>query len=338
MRQLLTEGAMKEVKQQNCFDFLRYFFAVSLIIAHFCTLTDIPQFWFITGGMRVKAFFTITGFLVTYSFLRRDCNVRSYVRKRLIRIVPAYVCAIGFCLLMGLVVTQLTTGSFLGDVQTWKYFFSNLLMLNWIEPELPATFQANPVPQMNGSLWSMKHEMIFYALVPPMTWVALRWGKRVVVVPVLVASVVLYPMMPVQLQYFTYFLSGMALLLYFEDFNRYRKYILPFALVSEVLHYMLVSPEWLTGVLTALEPLCFGIVLISVAYHVKWLNVFQRFDNVTYGLYLYHFPIIQMLIHYGVCDYDIRLCFVMALLLTCVMACLSWFLVEKPISRYFREK
>ena len=32
------------MRKGNCFDFLRYVFAFSLIIAHFCTLTGNEQF------------------------------------------------------------------------------------------------------------------------------------------------------------------------------------------------------------------------------------------------------------------------------------------------------
>ena len=72
MEELISNEIIQRVRKDNCFDFLRYFFAFSLILVHFCTLTDTEQFWFISGQMRVKAFFTITGFLVVYSFIRRN--------------------------------------------------------------------------------------------------------------------------------------------------------------------------------------------------------------------------------------------------------------------------
>ena len=60
MKDLISQETTERVKRDNCFDFLRYFFAFSLILVHFCTLTNQEQFWFITGQMRVKAFFTIS--------------------------------------------------------------------------------------------------------------------------------------------------------------------------------------------------------------------------------------------------------------------------------------
>ena len=63
---LLNDNIITEVRKDNCIDFLRYFFATFLIISHFCTLTETANSdTQLTGGMRVKAFFVITGFLVT---------------------------------------------------------------------------------------------------------------------------------------------------------------------------------------------------------------------------------------------------------------------------------
>ena len=49
MKDLISQETTERVKRDNCFDFLRYFFAFSLILVHFCTLTNQEQFWFITG-------------------------------------------------------------------------------------------------------------------------------------------------------------------------------------------------------------------------------------------------------------------------------------------------
>ena len=85
---LINENIKERVRRDNCFDFIRYFFAFSLIIVHFCTANYTEQFWFVTGGTRVKAFFIITGFLVVYSYIRRN-SLKVYFKKRARRILPA---------------------------------------------------------------------------------------------------------------------------------------------------------------------------------------------------------------------------------------------------------
>lgn len=314
---LLNENITHEIRKDNCFDFLRYLFAFSLILAHFCTLTGIEQFWFITGSMRVKAFFTITGFLVTYSFLRRDCDILSYTKKRFARIIPAYITTIIFCMLVGWLVTSHTTADFWSSKQTWVYFFSNIFMANWLEPELPNTFQDNLWPQMDGSLWSMKHEVIFYFMVPFLIWSMKKIGKRIISIPVIILCLIIYPYTNVQTQYFTFFIGGMTLMLFFDIYNKYLKYILPASLVLFAF--------------SECESLTFPIILVGVAYHCKSLNFFRKFDNITYGLFLYHFPIIQLLIHYGVAEYSLPLCFLLTIIITSILATLSWFYIEKPL-------
>ena len=165
MNNLLNESSKKLLKKGNCFDFLRYFFAISLIIAHFCTLTNIDQFWFVTGTTRVKAFFIMSGFLVFYSYIRRE-DLKDYIEKRIRRILPAYLIVIIFCFLLGSFITTIGTKDFFTSKETYKYLIANFSFLNFIQPTLPGVFEHNPIQAVNGSLWTMKVEVMFYISVP----------------------------------------------------------------------------------------------------------------------------------------------------------------------------
>lgn len=330
---LLTERIVQDVRQDNCFDFLRYLFAASLIIVHFCTLTETEQFWFISGGGRVKAFFTITGFLVTYSFLRRKCDILSYARKRFVRIVPAYIACILFCLMIGIAVSSLKIQDFMSNNQTWRYIGTNLIMCNWLEPELPNTFQGNFMPQMNGSLWSMKLEVIFYCLVPFLIYFIGKTKKSAVLL-FLAGFIAIYNYVPVQIQYFTYFISGMTLLIYFDTFTKHIRWLLP-ASILLFLPTNFIQVPVITPICCIIEPVTFPMMLVGIAYCFKPLNYFRKFDNITYGLYLYHFPVIQTLILLDVVSYSKLLALFLSFALTAVLACCSWFLIEKPLmSKY----
>lgn len=331
---LLNDNIIKEVRKENCFDFLRYFFAISLIIAHFCTLTETGQFWFISGTNRVKAFFTITGFLVTYSYLRRNGDIVSYARKRFLRIVPAYVLCVFFCLVLGMCVSTSGTADFVTDFQTIKYTVCNLLMMNWLEPELPNTFQDNFMPQMNGSLWSMKQEVIFYVLVPLMLYVVSR-TRRVAMVGILAACVLAYSFVNIQTQYFMYFISGTTLLLFFDEYVKHIKWCLPLSVVL-YLPINFIEIPLLTPFCASIELITFPMLLIGIAYRCRPLFFFRKIDNITYGLYLYHFPVIQTLIHYGVVGHSKGLAFFLTLAITFVLASVSWFCVEKRMMRIHR--
>ena len=265
----------------------------------------------------MKAFFTISGFLVTYSFIRRDYNLVSYAKRRFVRIMPAYAVTILFCILIGWMVTSLNTIEFFSSKQTFNYFLANITMLNWLEPELPNTFQNNPWPQMDGSLWAMKQEVLFYIFVLFFTYLAKKTGNKWICLPILILCVIIYPFVNDQTRYFTYFIGGMFLMLYFDLFNKYFIYIFVFSIIAVI-----------EGVL---DTLAFPIIIIGIAYYCKPLNFFRKVDNITYGLFLYHFPIIQLLIHYGVAEYNLILCFILTIIATFILATLSWFYIEKPL-------
>lgn len=315
--ELLNDTIIHEIRKDNCFDFLRFFFATILIISHFCVLTGNDQLLPLDGGTAVKAFFTITGFLVTYSYLRRDCDIKSYAKKRFVRIIPAYIATIFFCVLIGWLVTSLSTKDFFSSAQTWKYFFSNILMLNWLEPELPGTFQNNLWPQMDGSLWVMKQEVLFYLLVPLFIFLIKKAGKKWVCIPLVIACFLIYPYVNVQTQLFTYFIGGMTLMFFFDIYNKYFKYLFCISICA-----LLFS---------VFETLAFPMMLVGIAYHCKPLNCFRKIDNITYGLFLYHFPVLQTLIHYDVAEHSLVLCFILTFIITSILATLSWLFIEKPL-------
>lgn len=331
---LLPDEVQQVVKGANCFDFLRYFFAFMLIVAHFCTLTNIDQLFFISGGLRVKAFFVITGFLVSFSFIRRNGNLKSYFMKRFVRIVPAYLCTIVFCFLIGLWLTDLSAGSFLSSSSSWRYLAVNAMMLNWLQPDLPGVFLANPLPQMNGALWSMKLEVLFYIIVPMLLFLAAKWGKRLLLPILFVAVVGSYSFLQVQGQYFTFFIGGMTVLLLFQ-YHSYLKYLIWVCVPLMVLPYMVNYPL-LEQCIGSLEPYLFAITLVGVAYILSFLSFFRRLDNITYGLYLYHFPVIQVLVHYRLHERSIVLTLILAVLITAILATLSWKLIEQPLMNKYK--
>lgn len=334
-----------KVTDRNSFDVLRYFFAFSLILVHFCTITDTPQFWFISGGTRVKAFFIITGFLVLYSGQHSD--LKTYAKKRAARILPAYVSCILLCFVLGIIFTDLSLGDFFCSLQPWKYLVSNLLFLNFLEPELPGVFQDNPATQMNGSLWSMKVEVVFYIVLPVFLWLIKRFRKEAILVLCYLFSIAYGVVCDVMYErtgnniffllkhqfmgQMIFFLGGSIILLYFDKLNRYYKYLFPLAAVL----YLLSNGN---EVLYYLEPITFGIVIITIAYHTPHLRFLHGKTNISYGMYLYHFPVIQVLIYYGMHQYNIYLTFVIALAVTLLLSALSWKFIEKPFLDKVKKK
>lgn len=326
MNDLISQETIERVRRDNCFDFLRYFFAFSLILVHFCTLTDTEQFWFISGQMRVKAFFTITGFLVVYSFLRRK-SLKVYCWKRILRIMPAYVTTIIVCYLIGFFFSTASISEYFFSFQSFKYLIANLTFMNFVEPSLPGLFTENSYGSfVNGSLWSMKLEVLFYIFVPVFVWLMKKYHKLYVLCGILIILSIYNTFYDNSFCTMIYFFSGTTILLYFDWFCKHIKWVLPICIIFLSLTLIDDYP-----LLSYLEPIVFSAIIVGTAYYCKPLNFLQRYDNISYGLYLYHFPVIQVLVQYRLHQYNIYLAFTVALLLTILLSIASWYLIEKPM-------
>ena len=89
----------------------------------------------------------------------------------------------------------------------------------------------------------------------------------------------------------------------------------------------------LSPVCATLEPITFPLMLVGIAYCLKPLFFFKKFDNITYGLYLYHFPVIQTLILFGVPKQNNTIGFILTVIITSVLAAISWYAIEKPMMK-----
>jgi len=66
----------------------------------------------------------------------------------------------------------------------------------------------------------------------------------------------------------------------------------------------------------------------------------RKFGNVAYGIYLFHFPVIQLSVWLGINEKSHILCFAFCVVGTLLLSVLSWLLLEKPIlsNRMFSSK
>lgn len=336
-KELLGSNLIAQVKEANNFDFIRFFLAYSVMFNHFSTLTDTEPFWFVSGGFRVKGFFIISGFLVMFSFLRSP-DAYVFFRKRVQRIMPAYSLAILLCLVLGFFLTALPHHEFLTSSKLYTYLFTNLLTLNFLCPDLPGVFENNPMQAMNGSLWTIKVELMLYMTVPAIYWLLKKYKKSVCLLLIYVLSFIysttcnyladtthnavydfLKRQFPGQMMYFC---SGIILLAYFPLFRKYMKYIFPTSI-------LLFIGRDLPG-LALFEPIALASIILSVAYSFKWLHFFNRMGNFSYGIFLLHFPVIQTFVHFGLDRYSLVLTLVLTTVICTGFGILSWKYIEKP--------
>lgn len=336
---LISQESKNLIRERNCFDLIRYYLALIVVFAHFAVLSGCFDFnWITNSGEAVSGFFTLSGFLVFYSFTKRPI-LKDYASNRLKRILPPYLFIVILCALAGAIISNLTVREYFSSTQLYKYLFSNLCFLNFLEPALPGIFTDNAIQAVNGSLWTMKVELMLYTSVPITYYFFKRYNKAAVLVAIFAISIAykyallhmldttgneLYRILARQVgTQLIYFYSGTAILFYFEQFQKVQKYIL----IPTLIIYLLKDyiPFY-----SFFEPFVFSILIIGIAYNAKFLFVFSKLPNISYGIYLFHFPVIQTIVHFKIHEYSSSLALVLSLAITIALALFSWKFIEKP--------
>ena len=328
-------GWQERLKTNN-FDLLRLLLAVGVMFSHLSVLTRQSAYASLArlsdSTVLVQSFFVISGFLIFMSY-EKSKSLTDYFSKRMRRIYPAYFVMILLCFTTGLILTRLPAAAYF----SWKalrYLAANLTFLVFLQPTLPGVFGSNPIPAVNGSLWTLKIEVAFYVFVPLFCWL-MRRGNRVLLLALVYAASLIYAatwdhfgnheaakQFPGQL---SFFVAGAALYYYFERFAKNAS--LWFVLALAVLH---IHGIWPVGWLV---PASIGVITIFLACLLPNLGGVGRFGDLSYGFYIYHFPVIQTFEYCGVFRWNIVGGFFLSVGLTGLLAFASWHLVEKRFLR-----
>lgn len=329
----------------NCFDFLRMFFALNILLAHLAELSQNRSFHFLSNYTNaiigIKGFFVISGFLVAKSYLNTP-SLKKYFIKRVKRIVPAYV----FVLLLSVLILAFfgkhSFTEYFKDVNVYKYLGWNLFFLNFMHPCLPGLFENNLMCAVNGSLWTLKVEEGFYISLPFIFYFIKKVNKPFVVLIAIYCLSLLYwfimddyfnkPLLAKQLPgYLAYFAVGIFLYLNLDFVLKNNKMLILMAIST------LAISRYIDLNINVFYPAVFGILVIAAAYSFSFLNNFGKFGDFTYGIYIYHFPIIQLFRQYNLFEkYNPILMATYVISLTFLFAAFSWYYVEKRFLDRFK--
>lgn len=129
---------------------------------------------------------------------------------------------------------------------------------------------------------------------------------------------------------FSYFVVGIFL---FLNFSNLLKHKLRIVIIS--ISILLVS-NYFSSNSNIFYPAALGSVVIIAAYRPSFLNNFGKYGDFTYGLYIFHFPIIQLFKQYDLFEkYNPFLMGFLIICITFVFALFSWFFIEKRfLDRY----
>jgi peptidoglycan/LPS O-acetylase OafA/YrhL len=104
------------------------------------------------GAIGVNVFFTLSGFILAYTYLNKSISYNQFFKKRLVRIYPAYAAGSFLCLLVSFYFTYFPSPFI-------PIFFANIFMVQSYFPPISMRWYG-------GGSWSISTEFFFYLLFP----------------------------------------------------------------------------------------------------------------------------------------------------------------------------
>lgn len=348
--------------KNNAFDFARLLFAFFVVYAHSRYLYGAPDIlhWEATGFDNLHAgtvglwgFFAISGFLVAGSFSNSK-GLTDFLTKRFKRIFPGFWCALLMC---GLVFAPLwyflklnTLAGFwdINAIHVWKFITTNL----------DAAIQIQSIgevanDQVNGPLWTIRHEISCYIILGIILTLlgSLKFASRNLQRHSLLA--ITLGLSAVRLMY-NYdadfknaygnwfgderFLLFMVVFMWGATLNLYKDLLVPSwagAFVSLVVLMIATKTDYLPVVF----PFCFVYLVVSLCFMLPFKNIGKKIGDLSFGVYLYHWPVrltLQMLGFQG--KLGLWSFILLNILCTLPLAYLSWNLVEKRFLKHAKPE
>ena len=343
---------------KNNLDFLRLILASIVALYHISALTGISAFSAfgrLSPHFAVRGFFVISGLLIYRSYARSS-SARSYFSKRARRIYPAYftVIAVAAIALFPLSTVRWTQYFAVGF---WKYLAANLVFLNFAAPTLPGVFASHGNSAVNGALWTLKIEVAFYLFVPLLHYFCSRLGTKRVIAGLFVLSCVwkygfafldslytsqasyaidptrsIYAKLEVQFPaQLMYFCAGILLFLYFDKLKSH------FISLSCITAVLFLTDHFFTG--ETLDVLWItGFVFVFGFW--RYFGNASKHGDFSYGVYIVHWPILQVLVTLGATKLNPAIFLPLALSSIGLSAFLMWRLVESKFlasSSHYRQ-
>jgi len=285
------------------------------------------------GELGVSVFFVISGFLVTMSFERAG-SAAAYLANRVLRIAPGLAVSLALTAwALGPLVTNLAASEYFARPQTWLYVARNALLYP-VTYLLPGVFERNPYPAaVNGSLWTLRLEFTFY-LLPPLL-ARLGWLGRSGLATVAAAAAAAYLVLAaaghpavllIAARNFWLFAAGAALYVWRDSPFLKRPFWPGLALAA----FAVSLP--LRAVTPFVAPLALPLLVAAFALRpLPGLRSVSRAGDLSYGVYIYAFPVQQALMQ-ALGPERLGTAAFVGLTLAAVLplAALSWRFVERP--------
>ncbi len=331
-------------RHQNNFDLIRFIAATFVIFKHSNAILGVDEYWFLDYNLPflgVPIFFTISGYLILTSAIYSKSSI-NYFWKRSLRIFPGLIIALIFTVLViGLLDTKLNWLDYLANPQSWKHLISASLYK--LELNLPGVFVDNKVTEVNGSLWTLKYEfscyVIIFLLFKVLNKKLLKYGVLFVWIALLGVRFYLgdkinyynysFPLLlnhnfKFVIEWGIYFFSG-GVFFYLKDFLNLNFKLFALATIIYLILYV-----FLLDYVKYYQYFYIPLMVFYLGLLKGKTNSFGKYGDFSYGLYIYAFPVQQLLCSFFDSKMEGAILSLLTLLIVLPLSFLSWRLIEKP--------
>jgi peptidoglycan/LPS O-acetylase OafA/YrhL len=319
----------------NSLNALRLAFALIVVISHVPIVRGLHGIFIgdlEIGGWAVAGFFAISGWLVTQSRMRLSFG--NFLWRRCLRIFPGFwTCLIATAFIAAPIAAAAGPGHW-RPTAALHYALSNVT-LHVFAPTIGTTLHGVPDPSTwNLSLWTLPFEFACYLGIGLLLTLTVARRRAAVIVAIFVLVAVIHAAL---------IIDGTNRSTTLQIGFRLATFFLAGALLARCQRIRLTGYGALASLAVLIVVTAFDDVrmfsALPVAYLCMWLGrvlplrSFGRTNDVSYGVYVYAWPIQQLLMFTAAATWPAVWFAIISIAITLPVAFLSWRLVEHPALR-----
>ena len=295
--------------RSNNFTAIRIGLASWVVLAHAILLVmgypyrgAIPVFVDTSVQWALDGFFILSGYMLCAS-LMRSSDMKRYCAARFLRIYPGLIVAV---LVMWLVMgPAFHADGLLGFLHEDGFWTFPALLLSQADPlaALPGVFEDNGVPAANGALWTIRYELLCYLMAGIAASLGLftrKWGVGIIALGAIALSLLnsheLYQgpgsgTIFAATRFGGAFMIGAA----FYAFKDHIRLSPLWAMIALAVAIILAPTQ--AGMITSQIAVAFVLLMLGFArIQAPWGTRVREVEDLSYGLYILHFPLGQALV------------------------------------------
>jgi peptidoglycan/LPS O-acetylase OafA/YrhL len=339
-------------ERENNFDFLRIFAAFLVVLSHSFPLSgsSYEPFAAITGGkwdfgrLGVVIFFVISGYLITKSWIEHP-QIERFLWNRVLRLLPGLTVVILLSVfILGPLVSTFSITAYFAHANELIAYLENITLIN-ISFQLPGVFTTNPYPGINGSIWTLPVEFTMYIVILLLGVIGLKKHKWFLATLTGICILLYVYTMPIG-----HSLAPIAGLINSIDIGKLLMpimqnakltimfligalyYVYKDKIIYDWRAFLTLTIIWGISSRTAYFDLasivCVPYMILYLAQlSTKHIKNIAKHGDISYGVYIYAFPVQETIIHYfkGITPIEL---FIFTTPIVIILGFISWKLVE----------